>query len=356
MNTLSKRAFEAKDFWRIKSLADPDLSFDGSQVAYVVGEASRTDDRVETTIWVSRTDGTGAARQVTFGPNDTSPRWSPDGRFLAFLSDRGKEKQVYLLPSDGGEARLLTSMVHGLTSFSWSPDGNALVVSARTGEWIPVDERSAIEKSAPTVWTNLYNRFDNVGRFDERRQHIFVVDVESGLEREVTSGDWDDVDPSWSPGGESLVFASDRSSTRNTVLQRSIWLLSLNGGEPSKISGPVTTCGSPRFSPNGAQVCFVGHTSQAGDSSRNAHLFVVALGGQTPPLSLTSALDRPVWGLLPALGRPFSWTTENEAVFLATDRGAQSVYCVRTDAAGGIPRLVLGGDRQIEQSTARLVS
>jgi dipeptidyl aminopeptidase/acylaminoacyl peptidase len=345
--TLRKRAFEVKDFWRIRTLADPDLSFDGTQVAYVVGNAAEADDRVETSIWISGTDGGGSARQVTVGPKDTAPRWSPDGRFLAFLSDRGKEKQVYLLPSDGGEARQLTSMAHGVSAFSWSPDGTALAVSAKTGEWRSLDERSAVEKSAPTVWTSLYNRFDNIGRFDERRQHIFVVDADSGLDRQVTFGDWDDVDPSWSPSGDSLVFASDRSLTRNTVLQRSIWLLALAGGEPIAISGPVATCGSPRFSPGGGQVCFVGHTNQPGDSSRNSHLFVVTLGAERPPLCLTTSLDRPVWGLLPALGRPFAWRDENEAVFLVADQGAQSVYSVRTDGVEGTPQFVVGGDRQI---------
>ncbi|MGC8464556.1 MAG: S9 family peptidase [Acidimicrobiales bacterium] len=345
--TMSKRAFEVKDFWRIKSLSDPDLSFDGTLVAYVVGEASETEDRVETSIWVTGTGSDGSARQATFGPKDTSPRWSPDGKFLAFLSDRGKERQVYLLPSNGGEARQLTALPHGVSSFTWSPDGSALAVSAKTGEWVPFSERSAVEKSAPTVWTSLYNRFDNIGRFDDRRQHIFVVDVSSGIERQVTFGDWDDVDPNWSPSGDSLVFASDRSATRDSVLQRSIWIVGVEGGDPRAISGPVSTCGSPLFSPGGDRVCFVGHANQPGDSSRNSHLYVVSSNGVGDPVALTKSLDRPVWGLLPSLGRPFSWRDEDEVIFLIVDRGVQSLYSVRVSGDGAVPSFVLGGDRQI---------
>jgi dipeptidyl aminopeptidase/acylaminoacyl peptidase len=345
---VSKRAFEVKDFWQIHTVADPDISPDGSLVAYVVGKADELSDSVTTSIWVSPTGASADTRQTTFGPKDSSPRWSPDGQFLAFLSDRGKERQVYLLPTTGGEARQLTSLPFGVSTFSWSPDGSAVAVSAKTGEWKPLDERSAIEKAVPTVWTSLYNRFDNIGRFDGRRQHVFVIDVASGQERQVTFGDWDDVDPEWAPSGDRIVFASDRSVSRNTVLQRSIWIADLNGGEPVSISGHVGTCGTPRFSPSGEQVCFVGHTNQAGDSSRNSHLFVVTLGDQSTPHSLTTALDRPVWGLLPALGRPFVWRNESEVIFLAADCGAQSVYSVQTNGSEVVePLPLLVGDRQI---------
>ncbi len=142
--------------------------------------------------------------------------WSPDGKWLAFVADResepaGKEQaeqkkhrkakpQIWLIPTDGGEARQLTFMQHGASNPVWSPDSKQIVFTAQVG---PVDEETEDGKSLPKVRVidRLWYRLDGVGFIYERRNHLFLIDVTGGEPQQLTEGDWDDTDPTWSHDG-----------------------------------------------------------------------------------------------------------------------------------------------------------
>jgi dipeptidyl aminopeptidase/acylaminoacyl peptidase len=343
-----KRGFTPEDLWALRTVSDPQVSPDGSRVAFVVGTPDKETDKPATRIWVAPADASTAARPFTAGPEDSAPRWSPDGKWLAFIAERGHGPQLQLVPLEGGEAVALTEMPYGASQPAWSPDGRQIAFVAKTGEWKKPEDRDALEKNAPRVITGLNNRYDATGWFDVRRSHLFVVAVDGGEPQQLTDGDWDDADPAWSPGGDRLAFISDRSATRFDKVHRDVWILPVGARRrPKRLTNGRGTAGSPRWSPNGLNIAYIGHQNPDGDGAHNIHLFVVAADEPKQPRSLSAPLDRTVFGIERAPGVAHAWTADGSAVmFLAADHGGLSLYRSALDGGPG-PAPVLGGDRQI---------
>lgn len=350
----TRRGWLPEDFWELRSVGDPQVSPDGKAVAFVVGTPDEDKDKATTSIWVVPADGSRPARQFSAGPEDGSPRWSPDGRYLAFVAKRGESPQVFVAPLKGGEARAITDAAHGAAQPAWSPDGRELAYVARTGEWKRPEEQSAVERSAPRIVTGLYNRYDGTGWFDSRRSHVFVVTLgETGeplTVRQVADGDFDDSDPDWSPDGKQIAFVSDRSDTRFDEVQRDVFVVGSNGrGRPRRLTRGLGNAAAPRWSPDGNAVAYIGYEHEDGDSASNTHLLVVSSEGPSAPRSLSEGLDRTVWGILRAPGQTHAWTPDGSSVlFVAVDGGALSVYRGRVASRGDAwPEPVVSGDRQI---------
>ncbi|MGA3216068.1 MAG: S9 family peptidase [Acidimicrobiales bacterium] len=343
----AKRGFVPEDLWHLRVVTDPQVSPDGSRVAFVVASPDKQIDKPATTIWVAPADGSSPGRAFSSGPADNSPRWSPDGRFLAFVAERGHGPQLHLASLDGGEAVALTETAHGVSQPVWSPDGSRLAFVTRTGDWVKPEDRSALERSAPRVITGLYCRLDGIGWFDARRSHIFVIPVEGGEPKQITEGDWDDLDPAWSPEGDSLAFVSDRSATRFDEVHRDVWVVHLSGHRrPRRLTRGRGTAASPRWSPDGSTIAYIGHEHRTGDFASNTHLLVVAVEDPKAPRSLSASLDRTVFGLMGAPGSTIAWTNNGAAVlFIAAESGTLAVY--KSALGGPRPELVIGGDRQV---------
>jgi dipeptidyl aminopeptidase/acylaminoacyl peptidase len=343
-----KRGFVPEDLWDLRTVSDPQVSPDGSQVAFVIGAPDKETDKPATRIWVAPSDGSSRARAFTAGPEDSAPRWSPDGKWLAFVAERGHGPQLHLVPLEGGEAAALTEMPYGASQPVWSPDGSQLAFVAKTGDWKKPEDRSALEKNAPRVITGLYYRYDGAGWSDARQSHLFVIGVEGGEPQQLTDGDWDDADPAWSPGGDRLAFISDRSPTRFDKVRRDVWVVPVGSRRrPKRLTQGRGSVASPRWSPDGLSIAYIGHENGDGDGASNIHLYVVPTDEQKPPRSLSGPLDRTVFGLERAPGATHVWTGDGTAVmFLAADRGGLSLYRSALDG-GPRPEPVLGGDRQI---------
>ena len=202
------------DFDRIADVADPELSPDGEYLIYSVSAKDMAEDASYSDLWRVRWDGTDR-RPLTQTPKESEwqPQWSQDGKWIAFLADRGGDDaktQVWVMPAFGGEARQITRFAEGVKDFSWSPDGARFAVIA----WDPQrPEGEAKPKNPPPIVTGRYQfKEDYTGYLTSRRRHLYVVDAASGQATLLTPGDHDEGAPAWSPDGKLVAYVTKRGA------------------------------------------------------------------------------------------------------------------------------------------------
>src|SRR5207249_3279595 len=285
---------------------------DGSRVAFVMTTASEERDEYLSNVWVVDVKG-GEPRRLTTGPTkDTLPRWSPDGRWLAFVSDRGakKKSQLYAMPAAGGEATQLTDLpngVFGQGGVAWSPDSTRLAFVTRVGGWQEPEREEDRGKSRPAhVISTLKYRFEGVGFTYDRRPHIFVVPVAGGPPKQITDGDFPDMWPTWSPDGARIAFVAERHETRDTDVNDAIYEVAADGGEPRRISPTLAPMWAPTYSPDGRAIAHAG--MRVAEDGYNFLLFLQPADG-SERICLTEALDRSAWDAVPP-----AWSADGEWV------------------------------------------
>jgi len=328
------------DFFQIRDVSQPEMSPDGQWVVYSVRTRMLKDDKNEQRLWMVSTHSGDPIPMTAEGVSSSHPRWSPDGRYLAFLSSRNAGKsQVWLLNRLGGEAVRLTDTVQGVTDFEWSPDSTRLILVLQDPK--PEDAEAAKDKEKdtpapkpktppPFVIDRLQFKEDTVGYLDRRRTHLYLFDVASKRVTQITSGDFDDNEPAWSPDGKSLAFTSNRSTPdpdRN--FNSDIWVVAADNTDKGAHLAQVTTNlgadRSPTWSPDGKWIAFVSQTDVKAIDYATAHLAIApSTGGEEKVLTL--ALDRSV-------RRPRFSPDGRSIYFIAEDDGAQNLF--RIQVSGG---------------------
>jgi dipeptidyl aminopeptidase/acylaminoacyl peptidase len=348
------RPITIADYFQIQAVHDPQLSPDGQWVAYSVDKATLKTDKNETRIWMVPTSGGDALPLTAEGASSSHPRWSPDGKFLAFLSARkGDQTQVWLLNRQGGEAQQLTDTVQDVEDFSWSPDGHRLVLVLRDPTKEELD--AAKEKSAaarpsadddeskdkkpkskkPWVIDRLQFKLDERGYLDRRRTHLYVFDIAKKSLTQTTSGDYDDTEPAWSPDSKLLAFTSNRSTPDPDLTYNSdIWTVSAaNTDKGAHLTQITTNPGidmSPAWSPDGKWIAYVTMLEPKLFDYGTHHLAISPAAGG-PAKVLTLSLDRMV-------SNPHFLGGGEFISFLADNEGQQILY-VADPAGRGVMRL-----------------
>ncbi len=318
MLAADKRAITDMDLFKFVWIADPQISPDGSRVAFVRVWVNQKADRYENALWIVPAGG-GASRQITAGPRDSTPRWSPDGKTLAFVRSPEKDgrpqpPQIFLLSLDGGEARQLTDVPRGAGGFEWSPDGKTIAFSntddGKKEQDKPNPENPEPKDKTPErvsdvrVISKAVYRSNGPGYLNPKaRTHIWTISVpvtatEQPKAKQLTKGNFDEGNLSWSPDGSRIYFVARRVTEPYYESARTdLYSVALDGSDERKL---LTFAGGMRdytFSNDGKRIAFGGALShQPVQSYTQPDLFVTNAEPGATPKNLTAAYDFDIGG------------------------------------------------------------
>ena len=335
----SKRGMTAEDLFKLKSVSDPKISPNGEEAAYVITEMDEETNKYISNLYHLDIK-TGKGTQWTFGKNrNTSPRWSPDGGKVVFVSDRSDKSQLFLLLRSGGEARQLTFCPNGASQPVWSPCGKKVAFSTALMEGETLMEGKEEEKHPqPLEVTTMKYKSDDSGFFKGKRNHIAVIDVETLDMKLITEGEIDYSLQSWSPDGRYIAYGADKSADLDNSFLSDLFLYDVEESTERKVTSGTGYFGSAAWSPDSRSIAILGHESEY----RNATLTKVWLYEmETGSLScMTSELDSPAGDFMvidfqQGVSNPgVQWASDNDSFyFLTSDNGNTVLYYGNRDGS-----------------------
>jgi dipeptidyl aminopeptidase/acylaminoacyl peptidase len=342
------RLLRPEDFAALRNVDEPNISPDGQSVAYVVGTVDLAKDKQPQNLWLAKTDGS-ENRALTFGENaQTHPRWSPDGKWLAFLSGRGDEKdndQLWILSSAGGEAEQLTKEKGSVDDFAWAPDSKRLVLVVQDPDPRDPETKEKEKKTVPPIVIDRYQfKADIAGYLTNHWSHLKLLDLATRQLAALTSGEHADVLPAWSPDGKQIAFVTKRGDDPDRTENWDVYLIEPKPGAKEKqlTTSPEADAhpdweSAPAWSPDGKTIAYIhGGDPKKIEYAVHSLATIPASGGEAK--ILTTALDR-------NLLQPH-WAPDGRSIFaVLEDDGSETL--VRVAAEGGAPEPVVGGRRKV---------
>jgi dipeptidyl aminopeptidase/acylaminoacyl peptidase len=344
----SRRLLTIDDLFNLREVRDPQRSPDGQWVAYTVTRAIRDTDKNDTDVWMVSWDGAQQI-QVTFTPESESrPRWSPDGKYLSFVSSRqgAKHAQVWLLNRAGGEAVKLTDVKGGVSDYAWSPDSARLVLVVEDPDPADPPEDKEPPKTdppktpKPIVIDRYYFKADVDGYLRGQRSHLYLCELASKKVDALTPGAFDEESPSWSPDGKRIAFIRRHGEGDvDKAPNRDLFVVEARAGaQPARLT--TTTAeetGRVAWSPDGSSIAYLLGDEPKFSAYDQHRLAVIPAAGGTPK-TLTDTLDRPVTTPV--------WSADGRSItFVAIDDRSQRI--ARVAAAGGPIEEIVSGPRVI---------
>jgi len=345
------RPFQPEDVVKEIKVSSPDISPDGTRVVYAVTANDLGRDEALTHVWLAQWDGSGT-RQLTFRPgyDHSSPKFSPDGGVIGFLSSRDSDKdddedeetRLWLMPLAGGEAWPLPGIKGSVEDYAFSPDGKRLALIVEDPEPETKKDTDGDEIPLPIVIDRYHFKTDGSGYLGKQRSRLWLYDIAAGTAKRMTTGDFDETLPAWSPDGTKVAFVSRRAPDPDRTADYNIYLARADApeAEPTRLTTSDWAEAAPDFSsypawsPDGSEIAYVkGGDPQLIWYAATSLAVIPAAGGE--PRILTPDLDRNVYN--PA------WTPDGAAIrFVLEDDGKQKLVSV--PAAGGALTTLVEGE------------
>jgi dipeptidyl aminopeptidase/acylaminoacyl peptidase len=338
--------FGELDVFQVEYASDVQIAPDGQRVAYVRNSMSIMRDRREGRIWMVNADGSGHQKLTSSDGTESSPRWSPDGSRIAFLSrgEEGSEIHIYWIAT--GQSARITQLERSPGDLAWSPDGRFIAFSMLVPEAppqlasMPPRPEGAQWADPPRVTRRVRHEADGRGFLEPGFNHVFVVDAIGGMPRQVTTGDFHYRNPVWMPDGASILVSTNRDPDWEFEIEEiELYRVALEGGGLIRMTNRYGPDASPAVSPDGRTVAYVGFDDRI-QTYQTAGLYLMGRDG-----SRARALDGGGMGSLDRSVESPVWAPDGSGVyFMYDDEGRSKVGFTSTDGAFEVIAEGLGGE------------
>lgn len=330
-----QRPITPSDVYKIKSISDPQVSSDGKWVAYVLSTPDSAKDKSDSDIWMISWDGTQSVKLTASPDGENHPRWSPDGKYLTFLSSRydTKSSQIWRMDRRGGEAEKLTELKYSISDFVWSPDAKKILLTIHDQE--SSEEADKKKNAKPIVIDRYHFKSDGEGYMERKRDHLYLFDVETKKLDTLTRGDFDEHNAAWSPDSKKIVFESNRTPDPDRNSNSDLWMMEATKGAPLKqLTHWKGSDANPTFSPDGKWIAYLKSQLDEFNIYDQSQIAVIPAGGGDPRI-VNASLDRDVSAPL--------WSNDSQSLYTVIDDDRRS-HVASFDMSGN-KKMLTSGDR-----------
>lgn len=331
--SLAQHPFTPSDVYKIKSISDPQPSPDGKWVAYVLSTPDSVKDKLDADIWMISWDGNESVKLTASPEGESRPRWSPDGKYLTFLSSRydTKSSQIWRMDRRGGEAEKLTELKYSISDYVWSPDAKKIALVIHDQE--SSDEADKKKNAKPIVIDRYHFKSDAEGYLERKRDHLYMFDVATKKLDTLTKGDFNEGNPVWSPDSKQIVFVSNRTADPDRNNNNDLWVMEAKKGaaikQLTKWSGAD---GNPTWSPDGKWIAYMKSQLPSFTIYDQAQLAVIPAEGGEPKI-INGKLDRNVSSV--------RWSADSKLLYAVLEDDRRS-YVASFDLNGNMTRMTSG--------------
>ncbi len=334
---VAKRLMKPADIYRLPSVGNAQISPDGNWVVYTVTTVDSLKDKRSTDLWMVSWDGTQTIQLTSDAESEGSPKFSPDGKYISFLSSRqdSKGSQVWLMDRRGGEGKKLTDFKDGVNDYAWSPDAKKLLLTITDKE---PEDTSKIKTTKPYVIDRYQYKEDVEGyRYKKLYTHLYVLDIATKKLDTLTRGNYNEGNASWSPDGSQVLYVSNTTTDPDKNENSDIFVIDAKQGSTAKqITTWTGADNSPRWSPDGKWIAYSRSTNNADYIMYDQLILAVVSKDGGDPKLLSQNLDR---GVIDP-----RWSKDGTSIFALVEDDRQQ-YVASFSVATGEMKKIADGER-----------